>query len=516
MTRRVVVVGGGHNGLVCAAYLARAGLSVRICEAKPALGGGVRTEEFAKGFKVSSCAHLLSLLDPRVVEDLQLFSHGLRFARNHIDTVALSSDGAHVVYSGSRLGGAVSSADQARYGAYAARMRRLATVLQRWYRRVPPRFVADSASARALLPMLFELRQLGRDDLREFLRILPSNIFDLLEQEFDSDLLKGALCFDGVRGSGLGPRSNNTVLTALHQLTGEVDGLAGSMALPLGGMGTVSAALTSAAQEAGVDIQTDSPVRQLVLRRGAVAGVMLEGGKELPADIVVSNADPKRTLLELVGVENLDVEFAHRIRNIRMIGFAAKLHVALDGLPPFADLSQAQQSSRLVIAPDPGYVERAFDEGKYGGLSKYPALEVVVPTACDSSLAPAGKHVLSIVAQYAPFNLKAGWSAGAPVLEQSILETLEAYAPGISTRILATQLLTPVDIEERFGCGGGHWHHGELALDQFFSLRPVPMAAQYEMPVGGLYLCGAGAHPGGGVMGTPGRNAAGVVLAKGR
>jgi phytoene dehydrogenase-like protein len=288
------------------------------------------------------------------------------------------------------------------------------------------------------------------------------------------------------------------------------------MSLPAGGMGAVSEAFAKAATSAGATIRLSAPVKSITLNGDRVAGVVLASGESLAADVVVSNADPKRTLFELLGARHLETGFVHRVRHFRTRGMAAKLHLALDALPEFSRLPAALAGERLVVAPDLVYLEHAFDAAKYGENSPQPALEISIPTVHDRTLAPAGKHVLSAVVQYAPHEAAASTDAARAQLLENTLKVLESYAPGMRGKVVASQLLLPADLEREFRLTGGHWHHGELALDQFLMLRPVPGAAQYAMPVTGLYLCGAGAHPGGGVMGCAGKNAAQAVIQAGR
>lgn len=512
--QRIIIVGGGHNGLVCAAYLARAGREVLVLEAAERLGGGAITRAFAPGFRVSACAHLAYLLDERISRELKLASHGLKWAHTRLRTVALAAEGEHLVLNGGLIeGGSLPQEDREALAGYHRRMLRFARVLGRQHNRRPPRLAGGGSSeVIAAAKLGFDIRRLGRDAMREFLRIAGINIYDVLEETFDTPLLKGALALDAVLGTNLGPRSNNSVLTLLHRLSGEVQGVAGSLALPAGGMGAVSDALASAARASGATLRTSAGVRRITLAGDRVAGVELDNGETLAAGIVISNADPARTLLGLVGAQHFETGFVHRVRHIRAKGMAAKLHLALAAPPAFARLSAALAGERLLVAPDPGYLERAFDHAKYGQCSPDPALEITLPSAHDPSLAPNGQHVLSVIVQYAPFDPRASSDAARAQLLDRTLQVLERYAPGLRSQVLAAELLLPADIEREFRISGGHWHHGELALDQFLMLRPVPGAAQYAMPLNGLYLCGAGCHPGGGVMGSAGRNAAQAVL----
>jgi len=388
-------------------------------------------------------------------------------------------------------------------------MQRFAGIFNKLNNRIPPRVGTKTRNdLLGLAKMALEIRMLGRDDMREFLRIAAINIYDILQENFDNPLLKGALSLDGVLGTNLGPRSNNSVFCALHRLSG----LQG-MALPRGGMGAVSAALAATATKQGVTIRTSATVSRILMDGDRVSGVELEGGEQINAGTVVSNADPKTTFMELLGARNLEAGFVHKIQNIRMHGNAAKLHLALDGAPEFKGLNQNLLGERLLIAPDLEYVERAFNHSKYGEHSIKPVMEITIPSLQDDSFAPPGKHVLSAVVQYAPYHLKESWSEAKTAFTDRVIDLLALYAPGIREQIIHTELLTPVDIEREFRITGGHWHHGELAIDQFLMLRPAPGAAQYASPVNGLFLCGAGSHPGGGVMGSAGRNAANAVLA---
>jgi phytoene dehydrogenase-like protein len=509
----VIVIGAGHNGLACASYLARAGRKVLVLEATGHVGGACVTREFAPDFRVSAAAHLLYLLDPDVAQELALGQNGLTLARAALKTVALSESGTSLVLSGNEVSGEITATDREAFGRYVGRMQRFAAVLGRQHGRLPPRLVpAGWRDAMPAARLAFEIRRLGRKDMREFLRIAASNIFDVLDETFENPQLKGALALDAVLGTHAGPRSGNTVLTTLHRLSGAIEGRPGALALPRGGMGAVSEALATAARLAGAEIRLGSPVAAILLSGDRVSGVRLASGEVHAAATVVSSADPKTTLLGLVGARNLEAGFARRLHNLRMTGTAAKLHLALADLPAFRGLAPELAGERLVIAPDPGYVERAFNHAKYGECSAQPVLEITIPSIHDADLAPKGSHVLSAVVQYAPYELSGGWETGRGRFLEAILDVLERHAPGLRGLICGAELLVPPDIEEEFGINGGHWHHGELALDQFLMLRPVPGAAQYAMPVAGLYLCGAGCHPGGGVMGSAGRNAAQVIL----
>jgi phytoene dehydrogenase-like protein len=386
-------------------------------------------------------------------------------------------------------------------------------LIARQHGRVPPRLAFETLrSALPAAALAFDIRRLGRDDMREFLRVVTMNIFDVLVERFESPQLQGALALNAVLGTKLGPRSGNTVYADLYRRSGSVGGRPGAAALPRGGMGAVTSALAAAARAAGVEIRTGSAVAAITLNAGAVCGVRLETGEETAAAVVVSNADPKTTFLKLLGARHLEAEFARRVQHIRSVGTAAKLHLALSALPQFRGVAPGDEGERLIVAPDLEYIERAFNPAKYRDYSPQPVLEIIIPSVHDAGLAPANQHVLSAIVQYAPYDLVSGWPASKPAFLEALLNVIERHAPGIRSLIIGSELLSPADIEAEFRIAGGHWHHGELALDQFMMLRPVPSAAEYATPVAGLYLCGAGCHPGGGVMGSAGRNAAQVVL----
>ena len=501
-----IVVGAGHNGLICAALLAKAGKNILLLEANVRVGGAAITRKFANGFSVSACAHLLYQLQPEVRKDLNL---KLAFASEDMTTIALSEDGNHVRLSSESVTG-VSSDDAARYRDFRKRMTRFSDLLRKYLNKAPPRLGSKKlADLFVLAQMGIDVRRLGKDEMREFLRLVGMNIHDEVSEHFDNPLLKGAICLDAVLGTHLGPRSPNTIMTYLYRLAGDH----GRVAMPAGGMGSVTDALASAARSAGVTIRTDMPVTSIVIENGRVAGVETASGDRFDSMTVISNADPKQTIMKLVGAKYVETGFAQRVQHLRSKGDAAKLHVALDGLPNIVGLSKKDFAARIVIAPDEHYVERAFNPAKYGESSPHPIVEMTFPSFRDESAAPTGKHVLSALVQYAPYDLKGGWSdAGKKAFEQAIIKAIANYAPDIEQRVIATELLTPVDIEREFHISGGHWHHGELTLDQFLFVRPVSGAAQYRMPVDGLYLCGAGTHPGGGVSGAPGRNAARAIL----
>ena len=504
----VVVVGAGHNGLVCAALLAQAGKEVLVLEANEQAGGAAVTREFTDGFSVSACAHLLYQLQPAVRKALKLRP---RLAADDMATIALGDDGKHLRIRGSQVKG-LGEDDTASYRAFFRRMSRFADLLRTYLNKPPPRLGSrDFADLATLAGLGFDIRRLGRKEMREFLRLVGMNIHDEVTERFKSPLLRGVISFDAVLGTHLGPRSPNTIMTYLYRLAAGHARLAS----PEGGMGSVADELAQCARAAGATIRTATPVRRIIVENGRVTGVETERGERVDTYTVVSNADPKRTLLELVGARHMETGVTRQVHHFRSRGNAAKLHLALDALPEFTGLERSAYAERLVIAPDEHYVERAFNPAKYGECSPEPVLEMTFPSYRDPRLAPSGKHVMSAIVQYAPYALREGWNDAARAdFEAAAIRAIERYAPDLTQHIMASELLTPADIEKEFHITGGHWHHGELTLDQFLFVRPVGGFAQYRMPVDGLYLCGAGAHPGGGVSGAPGRNAARALLAQ--
>jgi phytoene dehydrogenase-like protein len=509
-----IVIGGGHNGLVCATYLARSGRSVLVLEAASQVGGAAVTREFAPDFRVSACAHLLHLMSDSLIKDLGLEARGLRLAATRLPTTAIAPEvpplpiDAH----NSTLLAVRSRADAAALPAYQARLRRLAEALHPVLESAPPRLGTGSWQDRlSWLRIGWRIRRLGRRDMRELLRIGGMCVQDLLDEHFETPLLKGALGFDAVLGTNAGPRSPGSVFPLLYRMAAEVEG-GSALAQPVGGLGALSDSLARAALAAGAAIRTGALVERITVRGDRVTGVTLKGGEQISAAKVISNADPKTTFLQLLGGEHLDTGFVRRIAHLRARGVTAKLHLALNRVPQFTGLPQSALIGRLLLSPSLDYIERAFNHAKYGEFSPAPIVEITVPTVSDASLAPAGKHVLSAVVQYAPYDLAAGWQDQRQRFADLVIDALERCAPGLRASVEAVELLSPPDIEREFRISGGHWHHAELALDQFFIVRPVPGAAQYRTPVGGLYLCGAGCHPGGGVMGIAGRNAARQLL----
>ena len=514
-----IIIGAGHNGLVCAGYLALHGKSVLVLEASGTPGGLAASREFHPGFK-TSIAHTVSHLSPEIVDDLDLPAHGLEFASGPLTTVGLDTGGAHVYVDANGVRG-VSDADASSYSDYMRMMNRFAAALRPFWLKAMPRIGSTSIPELVTFARIgLKLRGLGRDDMREFLRVVALPTRDLMGEFFENELLKATLSWDGLIGSKLAPRSpNNAVLAMLYRMAGGPQDQNGAHSVPVGGVCGVIDALVSAATSAGAEIRTGSPVQRIIIDSNAsglrASGVELTDGSSLHGNTIISAIDPQRTFFGLVGVENLEIEFTNRIRRLRCDGYVAKLHLALSGLPQFTALTRP--NGRMIIAPTMDAIEFAFDDAKYGECPKTPVIELVIPTLHDASLAPDGQHVLSAHVMYVPHDLKGGWTDDMRhKFEHCVIDTIAAYAPNLRETILHRELITPSDLEQEYHVTGGHWHHTEFALDQILMLRPTFGAAQYGTPLNGLFLCSAGCHPGGGIMGGPGHNAARAVIKGGR
>jgi phytoene dehydrogenase-like protein len=498
-----VVIGAGHNGLVCAAYLARSGQRVLVLEASSDVGGLAAQREFHPGFRVS-VPHTVNHFSRKVVRDLELEKHGFGTSPQTPGITGLSQDGRRVSVAGKSLEGAAAS-DQEAYGDYQRLMNRFAETLDPFWQKTIPRIGDNSMGELATFAHLgLNLRMLGKEDMREFLRLAALPTRDLMDEYFSDDVLKVILSWDGLVGGKLAPRSpNNSVITMLYRMSGNH-----------GGPGLVRA-LRSSAEAAGVELRTDSPVSSIRIDSDSdgqrANGVQLASGETIIARSIVSSADPTTTFLDLIGVDHLEIGFTNRIRRLRNQGYVGKLHLALSELPGFEGVEHPQ--GRMILADTLDSIEFAFDDAKYGHGSEYPVMEVVIPSFEDPSLAPDGQHVLSAHVMYVPRAPKDGDNdALRRTMTERSIDVLERYAPGIRDIIIHQEFLTPGDIEQRFGTRGGHWHHGELSADQMLMMRPTYEAAQYRTPIPGLYLCGAGSHPGGDLTGYPGHNAAREIL----
>jgi phytoene dehydrogenase-like protein len=520
MSLDTVVIGAGHNGLVAAAYLAMAGQRVLVLERRDVLGGAAATEALFPGFRVNTGAPDAGLFLPRIASDLKLDEHGLELIESPAAVCALQPGGPALtlwrdVDRSREEIGAWSSRDAERYPDFVDYMGRMARALRGTVTLTPPE--PHDGSVRDLMRWLrpaLRLKGMGRRDMMEFLRILPMSAAELLDDWFESDALKGALGTSAVLGSMQGPLASGTAFRLLYHYLGTENGGFRSSAFVRGGMGRLSEAIAAAARAQGAEIRTGTSVADIVVRGDAVIGVRLDTGEELSAHRVVSSVDPRRTLHGLLGAPTLGPELNRRICNIRYRGSTAALHLALDGPPEVPGTSGMEPiTGHVVVSPSLVELERAYDDAKYGRFSARPCLDMVIPTLLDPELAPAGHHILSVTVRYAPYRLKqGGWDEQRGRIADTILERLEAHLPGLSARILHQHLITPLDWEREYGLTEGGTYHGQMDLDQLLFMRPVPGWGQYRMPVAGLYLCGSGTHPGGGVTGAPGFNAAREVL----
>ncbi len=515
----VVIVGGGPNGLVAACYLAKAGFKPVVVERRGVVGGIAVTEEFAPGFKVSSVLHAAGPFLPSIARDLELDRHGLSFIQTEVRVFAPAPDGRSITLYGDAVRTArelekLSAHDGKGYLALQESLGYIGKVLAPLLTMTPPSIDAPSfAELWGLLGVGRKFHGLPRREAFRLLRWGPMAVADLVAEFFETELLRATVAARGISGTFAGPWSAGTSLGLILQAASDPNA-AGPATFVRGGMGALTQALAAAAGAFGAEIRTGATVARIATKDGAATGVVLSTGEEVLARAVVSNADPKRTLLDLVDPVDLDPDFLHKIRNYRASGALAKVHLALSGPPEFSALKPAAGnasgalSGRIHIGPEIDYLERAYDAAKYGDFSPHPYCDITIPTLTDPSLAPAGKHVMSVVAQFAPYRLKAGdWTSKRDALGDTVVNTIAGYSPNLKGLIAHRQVLTPLDLEETYGVTGGHVFHGEPALDQLFTMRPLLGWAQYRTPIRGLYLCGSGTHPGGGVTGAPGANA---------
>lgn len=522
--RDVVVIGGGHNALVAAFYLARRGLKPLVLERRGLVGGAAITEEFAPGFRCSTLAHAVGPVRADIVRDLDLARHGLQMVDPDPRLFAPTRDGRAIVLHGDTMKTAdglraLSAKDAGRYPEFVQAIGHIAEALAPLLSMTPPDIDRPTASDLwGLLKTGKGIRDLGKKDLYRLLRWGPMAVADLVSEFFESDALRATIAARGIFGTYFGPWSAGS--TAILLLRAAADPHpAGPASYPKGGMGALTQAMAAAAKAAGAEIRTGVEVARIVIRDGRAHGVILKTGEEIQARAVVSGADPRRTFLGLVDPVHVEPDFTRKIRNVRCRGTVAKVNLALDGLPTFTAVRSAGAAAasilggRIHIGPEIDTLERAFDTVKYGEISPEPYLDAQIPTLGDPSLAPAGKHVLSVCFQFAPRKLKRGdWSTARDTLAETTVKTMAQYAPDLPKLVRAVQVITPADLEETWSLTGGHIYHAELALDQLFTMRPILGQARYRTPFHGLYLCGAGTHPGHGVNGASGANAAREIL----
>jgi phytoene dehydrogenase-like protein len=524
MSDRIVIIGAGHNGLVAAFYLAKAGLAPLVLERREVVGGAAVTEEFHEGFRCSTLAHSAGPLMPQIVRELELERRGLSFIRTDVRVFAPSPDGrALVIYDDIKRTSSelknFSARDAESYPQFCESFARIGRVLAPLLTRTPPSIDRPTVGDLWNLGKVGKgFRGLGKKDAYRLLRWGPMAVADLAAEWFETELMRATVAARGITGAFAGPWSAGTSLGLLVQAA-----LGGHAIAPAsfvrGGMGALTQSLADAARAAGAEVRTGVGVERVIVKDGKAVGVVLEGGEEIAARAVVSNADPRRTFLSLLDPTELDPDFLLKARNYRSTGTAAKINLALDRLPSFAALKTAgadaapELAGRIHIGPDIDYLERAFDEAKYGDFSHAPYLDITIPTLTDPQLAPAGKHVMSIYVQFAPYELKEGtWDERREEFADAVVNTLSIYAPDVAELIIARQVITPRELESEYGLTGGHTLHGEMSLDQFFTFRPIIGWAQYRTPIAGLYLCGAGTHPGGGLTGASGANASREIL----
>jgi phytoene dehydrogenase-like protein len=515
-----IVIGGGHNGLVNAAYLARGGKKVLVLERRHLVGGAAVTEEIFPGFKFSVCSYVISLLRPEIIRELDLPRHGLEILPlDGTFTPMPNGDYLWRVNDHAKTRRQIarhSKLDAEAYEEYGQAMAKMAKFVKPILGMTPP----DPArlSWRELSKLLFlagRFRSLPEQDQYNQVQLMTMSAAGFLDGWFETDVLKATMAASGIIGTLLGVRSPGTAYVLLHHYMGEIDGAFRSWGFARGGTGAVSNSIAAAAQEAGAEIRTNSPIARILVQAGKARGVALENGDEFLAEVVSSSVDPNRTFLKMIEPGHLPDEFLEELRHYKFRGSSGKVNLALDALPDFKCLPGPGLHLRgaISISPSVEYMERAYDEAKYGSFSSRPYIDVVIPTLTDPSVAPPGKHVMSCFVQYAPYKLKEGsWDEKREAFGDTVIDTLAQYAPNLKNIIIGRQVLTPLDLEREFGLTEGNIFQGELSLEQLFFLRPVPGWAQYRTPIKNLYMCGSSTHPGGGIMGAPGRLAALEIL----
>lgn len=517
-----IIIGGGHNGLVTAAYLARAGRKVLVLERRELLGGCAVTEEIWPGYRVSTGAYLTSLMQERVIRELELARYGYQVDAKDPAFFSAFPDGRHFFMWQDRAKtiaeiAKFSKRDAEVYPAYEDQLERISQVVEDLLLTIPPQFPPKGlGDTIEYLKLAARMRGLSPRHVVALVKIFTQSAAEFLDEWFESEQVKVTLATDGVIGANGGPRSPGTAYILLHHCMGGVAGHRGLWGFVRGGMGAVSESIAASARAKGAEIRTNAAVSRVLVRGGRACGVALENGEEIAARQIASNLDPKLTFLHLLAERDLPADFVEGIRHFRIEGTSCKINLALSGLPEFTAYPGApgpHHRATMHICPSIEYVERAWDDAKYGRPSERPLLELTVPTMYDQSLAPPGKHIMGIFLQYAPYTLREGtWDDLREPFGDRVIAMIEEYAPNIRSIVEHRQVLTPLDLERRFGITGGNIFHGEMSLDQMFVMRPLAGWARYRTPVPSLFLCGSGAHPGGGVMGAPGYNCAREML----
>jgi phytoene dehydrogenase-like protein len=522
----IIIVGAGHNGLVAAAYLARSGHKTLVLEKREVLGGAAATEEIYPGFHFNTGAADAGLFHPDIVKELDLESHGLSYIETPTIALSLNAVGDHLTItrdpaaSAKKMSG-ISDIDAESFPSFVEQIETLTSGIRDVINNTPPKIPEKSGiELMPWLQMALKLRRSGGDRLMGLIRTLPLPMKDFLDEWFDSETLKGLLAVPAISGGSVGPFQVGTTLMFLYQNLGVSGGGYRSFLPVKGGTGQLSLALASAAESHGAEIRTGVSVEKIVLDRldETAVGVVTSTGEQIQADQILSNVDPRSTFFQLIGGAHLTPQIMRQIANIRFKGTTARVNLALSNLPSFKGVVDEQAlSGNIVISPSMAYVERAADDTKYGRISSDPVLEIQIPTISDSALAPSGSHIMSITIRYVPYALAAGnWQDERESLADLAVSNLARFAPELPELIMNRQILTPLDLETKYGLPEGSIYHGQMSLDQLFLLRPVPNFASYRSPFRGLYLCSAGAHPGGAVTGIPGRNAAGEVQKDGK
>ena len=517
----VIVIGGGHNGLTNAAYLARAGKRVLVLERRHVLGGAAVTEEVFPGFKFSVCSYVVSLLRPEIIRDLDLPRHGLEILPlDGTFTPMPNGDYLWRVNDHGKTRREIarhSKLDAEAYEEFGKAMQAMCRFVKPILSMVPPD--PSTLNPRELMKLLFigkRFQGLTSDDKYNQVQLMTMSAIDFLDQWFETDVLKATMSASGIIGTFLGVRSPGTAYVLLHHYMGEIDGAFRSWGFARGGTGAISNAIADAAREAGAEIRTQSPIAQIILKNGRAVGVALQNGEEIYADVISSSVDPRLTFLKFIEDKDLPAEFVEDVKRYKFRGSSGKVNIALDALPDFKCLPGpgAHLRGAISISPSVEYMERAYDDAKYGNFSRRPYIDMVIPSLTDPSVAPPGKHVMSCFVQYAPYKLRPGlnWDEQREAFGNNVIDAIAEYAPNIKNIIIDKQVLTPLDLEREFGLSEGNIFQGELSLEQLFFLRPVPGYAQFRTPVKNLYMCGSATHPGGGIMGAPGRLAALEIL----